>query len=496
MNKNHAHLVRSFATQWSQVIFFCAALSACGGGGVGLPSLNLAGGVGSGGTGFVEGLVSGFGSVIVDGIEYNDTNALAQTENELGALSITQVKLGQRVLLTQSTSGVASTIQTTPQLRGEITQSINGNGFQVLGQWVDINTQNSTAGNATVIEGFVSLSELIQHQSVEVHGTWSFDPNKNAHVLKASRLEKLNSPVATSILSGMVMQRNGNDLVINQANSNLRLHAQNPLSNTIQAGNYVRAWVTSKDWPGPILNALRVTDASPPLASGDSLLMSVPLSANALSNDQLQIQGLNVQVPPDLRVQVANAQGMVQLSVTNRSGVLTATQVQLPSNTPALNAQLIGRVEFKGAIVWHANPASLSVRDNLIFGTNAPGVLDRNCPEQSTLTPIAVDVIAKLGAPGSPLMAISVSCGPNPAGNLGNVIQQAGLLQSISLDGLSLGVLINQSVQTMRIMPNTVLPPPPNDLKNLLLNKTPIELEYEVVNGQNQLRALKPASNP
>jgi hypothetical protein len=57
-------------------------------------------------------------------------------------------------------------------------------------------------------------------------------------------------------------------------------------------------------------------------------------------------------------------------------------------------------------------------------------------------------------------------------------------------------VLINQSVQTMRIMPNTVLPPPPNDLKNLLLNKTPIELEYEVVNGQNQLRALKPASNP
>ena len=496
MNKKRPFTACSFSAPWARVVLFCATLSACGGGGIGLPSVNVSGGVGSGGTGFVEGMVSGFGSVIVDGIEYNDTNALAQTESELGALSITQVKLGQRVLLAQSTSGVASTIQTTPQLRGDITQSLNGNDFQVLGQWVQVSTQNSSAGNATVIEGLTRLSELTQGQTVEVHGTWSFEPSKNAYVLKASRLEKLNAPVSVSILSGMVLQRNGNDLVINQSTSSLRLHAQNPLSNTIQAGNYVRAWVTSKDWPGPTLSALRVTDASPPLASGDSVLMSVPLAANALSNDQLQIQGLNVLVPPDLSAQLANAQGMVQLSVTNRLGVLTATQIQLPSNTPALNAQLIGRVQFKGAIVWHANPSSISVRDNLIFGTNAPGVLDRNCPAQSTQTPISVDIVAKLGAPGSPLMAISVTCAPNPGADMGKVIQLSGLLQSISMDGLNLGVLINQSLQVMRIMPNTVLPPPPNDLRNLLLNTTPIEVTYEIVNGQNQVRSLKPASNP
>jgi len=40
------------------------------------------------------------------------------------------------------------------------------------------------------------------------------------------------------------------------------------------------------------------------------------------------------------------------------------------------------------------------------------------------------------------------------------------------------------------------LPPPPNDLKSLLLNKTPIDLEYQIVNGQNQLRAIKPAGKP
>ena len=496
MTEQLSRTYRYASCSWALRTFLCLTLSACGGGGISVPGLNISGGVGSGGTGFVEGLVSGFGSVIVDGIEYNDTNALAQTENELGALSITQVKLGQRVLLAQSSSGVASTIQTTPQLRGEISQSINGNYFQLLGQWVQVTSQNTNAGNATVLEGLASLSELTQGQSLDVHGTWSFDASKNAYALKASRIEKLNAPATVSILSGMVMQRIGNDVLINQSNSPYSLHAQNPLTNTIQAGNYVRAWVVSKDWPGPVLNTLRLSDASPPLANGDSLLMSVPLPPNALNNAQLQVQGLKVQVPPDLNTQLSNAQGVVQLSVTNRSGVLTATQVQLPSNTPALNAQIMGRVEFKGSIAWLANPSSIAIRDNVIFGTNAPGVLDRNCPSQSTTNPIPVDIVANLGPPGSPLMAISVSCPPNPGMPFGNVIQQRGQLQSISMDGSSLGVLINQSLQSMSIMPNTVLPPPPNDLKSLLLNKNPIDIEYQIVNGQNQVRAIKPASKP
>ncbi len=473
-------------------------LSGCGNGGLAVSGIVASGGVGSGGTGFVDGLVSGFGSVIVDGIEYSDTNALAQTESELGDFSVTQVKLGQRVLLALSNNGAASTIQTTPQLRGDITQGINGNYFQVLGQWVQVITQSSNAGNATVLEGLSGLGALIPGPSLDVHGTWSWDTSKNAHVLKASRIEKLSSPVVTSIWSGVVMQRNGNDLQLNQSPSPYTLRALSPLANTIQVGSYVRAWVSNKDWPGPVLSALRLRDASPPLADGDSVLMSVPLPPNALNNPQLQLQaqGLKVQIPPDLSAQLSTTQGTVQLSVTNRSGVLTATQVQLPSNTPSLNAQLLGQVEFKGVIDWAPNPSSISIRGNLILGTNAPGVLDRNCPLQPTLNPIAVDIVANLGPPGSSPVAVSVSCPPSPGLNSASVIQQTGLLQSVSMDGLTLTLKINQSFQVMSIMPNTVLPPPPNDLKNLILNKTPIDIEYQIVNGQNQLRAIKPAPKP
>ncbi|MBL8459664.1 MAG: hypothetical protein JNM92_09915, partial [Zoogloea sp.] len=54
-------------------------VSACGGGG----STDLAG-VGSGGSGVASGSVSGFGSVIVDGVEYDDSAATRQAEDASG----------------------------------------------------------------------------------------------------------------------------------------------------------------------------------------------------------------------------------------------------------------------------------------------------------------------------------------------------------------------------------------------------------------------------
>ena len=47
-------------------------LASCGGGGI----ADLAGGVGSGGSGLAEGTVTGFGSVIVDGVVFDDTFTL------------------------------------------------------------------------------------------------------------------------------------------------------------------------------------------------------------------------------------------------------------------------------------------------------------------------------------------------------------------------------------------------------------------------------------
>jgi hypothetical protein len=45
----------------------------------------------------------------------------------------------------------------------------------------------------------------------------------------------------------------------------------------------------------------------------------------------------------------------------------------------------------------------------------------------------------------------------------------------------------------MTLIAGTVLPPPPNDLPNLVKNKTPLTIQYQVINSVNQIRDFQPA---
>ena len=102
----------------------CTLIAACGGAGISIAM----GGVGSGGSGVAEGAVSGFGSVIVAGVEYDDTNANVVTENASGQRNLTEVKLGQRVRILQSKASVADSIQVLPQLMGPASSAQDGHG--------------------------------------------------------------------------------------------------------------------------------------------------------------------------------------------------------------------------------------------------------------------------------------------------------------------------------------------------------------------------------
>ena len=60
--------------RWLASALAASLLIACGGG------IDLAGGVGSGGSGLAEGTITGFGSVIVDGTRYDDSAAQVLVE--------------------------------------------------------------------------------------------------------------------------------------------------------------------------------------------------------------------------------------------------------------------------------------------------------------------------------------------------------------------------------------------------------------------------------
>lgn len=142
------------------------ALTACGGSGVG------SNGTGETKQGSGVGTVTGFGSVIIDGVAYEDSEAEVLVEDSLGGTSLTETKLGQRVEVTYEPTGtgrdLAKVIRVDASLIGPVA-AVGGSSLTVLGQTVQINT-DATQGPVTVFdETSKDLSRVKLGDAVEVH---------------------------------------------------------------------------------------------------------------------------------------------------------------------------------------------------------------------------------------------------------------------------------------------------------------------------------------
>lgn len=148
-------------------LVLAGGLVACGGGD----------GVGSGGTGAPvssSGTVSGFGSVWVDGLELDDTQARVRLDSAEGAPDLPsgplRLGLGQRVELEFETEAsgrrVVSEIRISPQVIGPVTSV---SPLKVAGQPVRVNT-DAAQGPLTLLVGVADASALQVGQRVEVHG--------------------------------------------------------------------------------------------------------------------------------------------------------------------------------------------------------------------------------------------------------------------------------------------------------------------------------------
>ncbi len=185
------------------------ALSACGGGGGGSPSASN--GVGVGGTGSAAGPVTGFGSIIVNDIRFDDSSA--NVFNDDGTrMSRTDVKLGMLVdvrsgvFTDDATTGLrnatASQITYGSSLKGVVTAmspvtatptATASNSFTMLGQTVIVST-------STVFSGYANgLSSMSANDQVEVHALLSTVTGE----FTATRIEKQSS-LTECKLSGIV----------------------------------------------------------------------------------------------------------------------------------------------------------------------------------------------------------------------------------------------------------------------------------------------------
>ena len=168
-----------------------AVLSACGGGGgttVTPPVADAAPTLL--GTSTVSGTLTGFGSIIVDGIRIDNHAVAASREIEDGSTRSVELKLGQHVEVEHDGSLVASKIVVGSEVEGTIAAvDATAGTLTVLGQVVVINT-DAALGPVTVFEApYTRLSDVKTGDSVEVHALLKTDAAGKVS-LQATRVEK------------------------------------------------------------------------------------------------------------------------------------------------------------------------------------------------------------------------------------------------------------------------------------------------------------------
>ncbi len=306
------------------VLSAALVIAACGGG-------SNSAGVGSGGTGafsvtaYSEGTITGFGSVIVNGLRYDDGLAIVRDED--GLRSRSDLKLGMVVAIDGKVDSdniaSASDIRYDSALLGPVkTVSLGSNTFTVMGQTVHLD--DSTVLDASLAQGLASLSG---NDVVEVHGFLNAATNS----LQATLVERKTS-VSKYKISGLVQ--------------NLQVSAK-----TFMIGNekFSFAGVNLESIANGNLVKLRLQPRAPTGTDPLVVAASRRQERSSASQERAEIEGLVTQVNSATQFSVSNVLvdtrnasfpgGNTTITIGMRikakgrllDGILTATEVKAES---------------------------------------------------------------------------------------------------------------------------------------------------------------------
>lgn len=237
----------------------CAALTlaACGGGGgsvSGTTSSTSSSDAGASGT------VTGFGSVIVDGVRIDDRSAVAMTETDDESMQAAELKIGQHVEVEHDANLAAKTIRIVPDLQGIVTAvDATAGTLTVLNQTIKVNS-DAAAGPVTVFDApYQALADVKAGDAVEVHGFIKVDATGKMSI-QATRVEKkaavgfLRVRGKVSELSASASTFKIGDLLVSYAGAKVT-----PTGVTLSNGTEVRIWIPSNPtFTGSAVDAAKV----------------------------------------------------------------------------------------------------------------------------------------------------------------------------------------------------------------------------------------------
>lgn len=338
---------------WTAVMT-ALVLTACGGGDAGG---NAASAAATSDKALVSGTVTGFGSVYVEGVRYEDRNAKVQLEEDStaprsGALS--DIKLGMKVELSGSSTGDPSTVTVAAELVGPIA-SLSSDGFVVAGQNVKVSTDPAAP---TVFENVAGVAGLAVGDRVEVHGS-----RDGANGVLASRVELKDPRLANFVR--VVGNVSGHDAAArtfrlgNQAVSYSAATRIRPAGVTVADGQTVAVWADGFTNAGVLLaKGIAVRGSSANI--GDSVRVGGHIRELDFTGKRFKVDGFTVDAASAVFANgtvsdLANGR-RVRVAGAAQNGLITAAEVRFVRN------QGDSQVELAGVVTDFVSNASFKVR--------------------------------------------------------------------------------------------------------------------------------------
>jgi hypothetical protein len=339
------------------------AVAGCGGGG------ELAG-VGTGGTGqiaYASGAVAGFGSVIVNGVKFDDRDAQVSDDagrpRVLAALAIGMLVEIEGRIADDGVTGTADRIRIASELCGEIDSIDPAAGrFTVMGTTVQ-------TGGATVFPDVRGLAGLALGTTVEVHGF----VDVGALLLRATRIDVPPASAAPSPckLRGTIVTRDGDGsfriggLQIDPRNAKV----SNGTVGGLQVGQTVRLEGTTPPRSGTWRPDELAVLAGPGAAVGIRIRLEGTITSFRSLAD-LQVAGVPVDasgamLTDGLRAsQLRDGRRVRVTGVTAAGGRVIASSLQ-PRDDDAVDGSGDDLARFEGTILRFGSLADFEVRDRV-----------------------------------------------------------------------------------------------------------------------------------
>jgi hypothetical protein len=395
--------------QMLAAVSVCSLLLACGGvgsGGTGLPGGGGALGVLSGLPSRAEGTITGFGSVIVDGVRYDDSalSATYVTDYDEGQQPVA-LHLGQRVRLELDAGGKAVAIEVLPQLQGPVTAAPDSGWLQVAGQWVRVGPKVFLPDHAQLLDINTDSKDL------EVHGVWSYDPQRGA-VLEATlvRLRALpvsgDATVQPVLVGGVVHAVDGRTVTVGAAGG---VRFTLPESASVPpVGTLVSFWVDRAVLAQP--QPWGVRGGRRPLVLADGSTMSLSGAISAIDGSSASIQGVKIEFPsgsggPGVQSTAPQLGDFVQVTVRRVGDQLQLLKSEVRGQAAAVSIPVEVRATLSGTD-WTQRPLLIKPRDVGVL--IPPSVLeDSGCADFGGA---AVEVSLKAESGPLPLTATELTC--------------------------------------------------------------------------------------